>query len=211
VPEHWRLQVTSRNPDNPAEFLFSVSGSTTGLDGNGNSGHRFVSNSGRVTIEPSDWFPKNAASVALVGSQLEWTSELRAVDELVADADRAQIVEAATTLVSDLPDGPHVVELIAKPDADLSAILALRTYHPGGPMPGLERSLTDEPQLRVVPLGDEWLAVWPAKSAPWEGIRRDALNLPGAALQTTTERWFGFTGAKVQLEGRMGFFGIEPR
>ena len=60
-------------------FHFKISGSLTGFDGNGISDEKFVSNSGKVIIEPEDWFVKQAWDKFRVdfrpGYTISWASE----------------------------------------------------------------------------------------------------------------------------------------
>jgi hypothetical protein len=52
--EDWTLRVLEVNADE-SRLRFELTGSRTGPDGGGVSTERFVSNSGRVVIEPEDW------------------------------------------------------------------------------------------------------------------------------------------------------------
>lgn len=55
LEEEWTIEVTE-TADSLKWFRFKLTGSLTGFDGYGLSSERFVSNSGRVVIEPEDWF-----------------------------------------------------------------------------------------------------------------------------------------------------------
>jgi hypothetical protein len=63
--------------DEKAERIkFTVTGSKTGADGDGVSAERFVSTSGRVVIEPGDWWVKNIQQMTKakvpVGFEIKW-------------------------------------------------------------------------------------------------------------------------------------------
>lgn len=55
LKEDWTLTALPDSATNARPLHFTVSGSVTGFDGEGWSTNRFVSKSGRVIIEPSDW------------------------------------------------------------------------------------------------------------------------------------------------------------
>ena len=54
VLERWKLEV-KKEPQPESLFSFTLTGSETGPDGAGRSDTRFISNSGRVVIDPEDW------------------------------------------------------------------------------------------------------------------------------------------------------------
>jgi hypothetical protein len=59
VPEEWTATLTTISPDQKS-FEFSVSASSTGDEGKGDSSHDFVSKSGRLSIEAQDWMIERA-------------------------------------------------------------------------------------------------------------------------------------------------------
>ncbi|HRI14809.1 MAG TPA: hypothetical protein PLX89_17570 [Verrucomicrobiota bacterium] len=207
ISEKWTLKVTAIDRSDANQFKFSLSGSITGPDGEGDSRESFVSNSRRVTIAPEDWF--RGASPGPIGAVVGWTSDIRTPDQFFADVSPGQIGEVATTLINDLADGEHVLELFATPGADLSAIVALRTYHPGGGMPGTERDRSGNPQLRVLPLENRWLTFWPRDGTSWRGFRRSSLNATVQPLTQTAQLFDDLNAAYVSLDEELGFFGLE--
>ena len=132
IAEDWTLQVTSTNPDD-SEWKFNVIGSRTGADGEGTSTTRFVSNSGRVVIEPTDWGVKRAFDLKKrltpVGFEVKW----KVVPEFVAFYESPRIVDPAleyiTVIASGLSNGKHTLELISAGKTD-PPIQELRIYRP---------------------------------------------------------------------------------
>jgi len=124
VLEDWTLKV--REVDEKAEHLrFTVTGSVTGPDGEGVSSERFESKSGRVVIEPGDWWVKNVQDYTKKpvppGFEITWKAVL------LGDP-------ASGTVVQGLPPGRHVLELTGA-----VGVQAVRIYRPRGgdsPTPG---------------------------------------------------------------------------
>jgi hypothetical protein len=115
VLEDWTLKVLELD-DKAERIRFSVSGSVTGPDGEGVSSERFESKSGRVVIEPGDWWIKNVQQYTKKaippGFQVTWKATL------LGDA-------AAGTVVQGLPNGKHVLEL-----KGADGVRAVRVYRP---------------------------------------------------------------------------------
>jgi hypothetical protein len=133
VVETWIYKVTSVAADGKS-WRFSVSGSVTGADGSGVSTEVFTSNSGRVRIEPDNYFqgfqPASGKLLPLpVGYESKWqvlplfTDTYKAVT--IADSTR----EHAITLAQGLPGGKHVLELTVNGGGALP-LKALRIYNP---------------------------------------------------------------------------------
>ena len=124
VLEDWTLKVLE--VDEKAERIrFTVTGSVTGPDGEGVSAERFESKSGRVVIEPGDWWIKNVQNYTKKaippGFEVKWKAVL------LGD-------EAAGTVVQGLPNGKHVLEL---PGAE--GVQALRIYKPSLDVPASQK------------------------------------------------------------------------
>ncbi len=129
VVEDWTLKISNRNG---FSFSFSVEGSVTGPDGMGTSGSRFVSNSKRVVIEPSDWHVKNPQGAwNIATNQVVWKAVALSSDtypeQAVAAGDGKS--EAARTLFQGVPNGRHKVE-IKTADGKPLPIAAVRTFRP---------------------------------------------------------------------------------
>jgi hypothetical protein len=73
--EDWFLKITATDDGNKVVH-FEVRGSKTGPDGAGVSNERFVSKSGRVVLEPSDWHLQRAFDyvkvLTPVGAETHW-------------------------------------------------------------------------------------------------------------------------------------------
>ncbi len=86
VEEHWALELLELD-DALENFKFRVTGSVTGPDGEGNSGERFVSDSGRVVIEPEDWVLPRAFKLkevpAEAGMVIHWEAKAHGQDVYV--------------------------------------------------------------------------------------------------------------------------------
>lgn len=132
VAEAWWATCSGFN-EAQDEFTFTVQGSVTGPDGSGNAGERFVSNSGRVVIEPDDWVfeydRKVSSKPAPDQVVVRWKVELMGTDEYVSPEVADPAVEYPTVLASNLSNGEHTLELIAQGGGKPS-IKAIRVYKP---------------------------------------------------------------------------------
>ena len=129
--EDWTMQVAS-DPANEKRFTFTLSGSRTGPDGEGSSDQRFVSNSGRIVIEPQDWNVEY--SLALPGIKpvpekftVKWSVVPSGVDEFVSPGIADKASETVVTLAQGLTNGRHTLEISG---AANTPIAALRVYRP---------------------------------------------------------------------------------
>lgn len=131
--EEWTLDVQKLGLDEKL-YQFSLAGTKTGPDGQGRSDQRFVSNSGRVVLEPGDWNVAYAMSLAGIKPvperfTVKWRVEPRFVDEFVSPGVNDPAVETTVTLAQGLPNTKHVLEITGGPE---TPIAALRVYHPPG-------------------------------------------------------------------------------
>ncbi|MFO1458669.1 MAG: hypothetical protein U1G08_04610 [Verrucomicrobiota bacterium] len=168
--EVWTLTVTSVDAGNRKRFSFSVSGSSTGPDGAGNSYERFVSQSGRVVIETNSWNFVVIPPDSQLGTTITWRSRVRSLDSYLATPVLDPQRERAVNLFFDLPDGDHVLELTADDPEHPPSLAALRVYHPGGVMPGTERGVGSAPDLRYLVTENQLLVTWPSSvsgARPW--------------------------------------------
>jgi hypothetical protein len=132
IVEDWTARITEINND-ASKFKFEVFGSKTGKDGSGESDQKFVSNSGRVVIEPRDWWLKNAFDYSRKltprGFQIEWQVKQMFVDEYVAPKIEDPTREYFTTLAQNLSNSKHTLEIIPQNNATVP-IQYLRAYRP---------------------------------------------------------------------------------
>ncbi len=129
--EEWTMEVT-KNPANPKQFTFTLSGSKTGMDGAGRSDQKFVSNSGRIVIEPDDWNVEY--SLMLPGVKpvpdkftVHWNVVPHFEDTFTAPATQDKTMEAAMTIAQGLTNGKHTLEISGSSAIPLAAI---RVYRP---------------------------------------------------------------------------------
>jgi len=132
VLESWEATCRDFNEDQ-TEFTFSVEGSATGFDGTGTTSETFVSNSGRIVIEPEDWVfdydRRVGKKPAPDGFKVRWQVELLGTDAYAAPEVTDMAREYPTVLASDLENTQHTLELIAE-NGSLPALKALVVYRP---------------------------------------------------------------------------------
>jgi hypothetical protein len=126
--EDWTLKVSA--VDEKAEHIrFSVTGSKTGPDGEGESAEKFVSNSGRVVIETGDWWVKNVQDFTKkpvpVGFEVKWKAVLQGADIYSAPATEDSTKESSVMVAQGLSNGRHTLELKGPAQP-----LAIRIYRP---------------------------------------------------------------------------------
>jgi hypothetical protein len=115
VEEEWTLTVT-KVEDGGKRWAFRVAGSKTGPDSEGTSDKPFASTSGRVTIDPSAWFPNGGPTE---GYTIRW---------------RAYLMGTGPTVAQGLPNGRHTLTLRAD-DRSAESLKAVRVYRPPFPKP----------------------------------------------------------------------------
>ena len=160
ILEEWTA-TTSGFSEDGKHFKFTVEGSITGKDGEGTSDNRFVSNSGRVVIEPKAW--NMAYSFGLL--QGAWAKDKNKhpfvmPDKIVAKwkvtpffLDHFQspkvedpAVETLVTLAQGLSNGPHLLQLTRNGPLK---IVGLRVYQP--PLKSVENKETHATEMQNVP------------------------------------------------------------
>lgn len=127
VPETWTATVTQVNADK--SFRYSVSGSVTGEDGEGQSDQDFASRSGRVQIAKDDWFTGFSKDTMIVGFKATWEARLQSQNSYQTPLTPNAATEYATTLAQGFSNAPHSLELVAR-DGKQPAISAIRVYEP---------------------------------------------------------------------------------
>lgn len=122
ILEDWALTVTAVE-DGGKKWAFAVKGSRTGEDGTGRSDKPFVSNSGRVKIDPAAWFPNGGPTV---GYTITWSVVPLFADEL--DPDKTP---RTVTVAQRIPNGRHTLELTQKGAGPGAApVKTVRVYRP---------------------------------------------------------------------------------
>jgi hypothetical protein len=132
IVEDWKAIITDINSD-ATKFKFDVVGSKTGYDGSGTNDKMFVSKSGRVAIEPRNWWLQNAYEYSKKptpkGFEISWQVKPMFVDSYIppkiADASR----EYPTTLAQNLSNSKHILEIVPETDGTVP-IKEIRVYRP---------------------------------------------------------------------------------
>jgi len=132
VCEKWTLKFTECDVEKGV-LKFAVEGSVTGPDGEGDASQRFVSNSGRVVIEPSAWSVMGALKYSKKpvpeGYVITWETKPLFVDTYQAPATPDAALEYATNLAMLMSNGPHTIELIPSGDGAVP-VEGFRFYTP---------------------------------------------------------------------------------
>ena len=134
LEETWSATVLeSYKKDGIPQIRFALRGSKTGFDGEGTSELPFISNSGRVMIDPfdflmltwaMDWYP--VVKPLEVGYEIKFESRLYGKDEFTPQIIDPTL-ENTVTVAQGLANGPHTLTLSG---ADVSGIEAIRIYNP---------------------------------------------------------------------------------
>ena len=122
--EDWTVTITKAT-DKPQNMEFSLSGSKTGVDGAGNTWSHFVSNSGRVVLDPGDWFNLKLK----VGDTMTWSVLPMFKDLYNSPRTDDLTIENATTIVQGIDNSKHTLELTAT-DGKTPPIAVIRVYTP---------------------------------------------------------------------------------
>jgi hypothetical protein len=128
VEETWTLHVDRANTDSTV-FYFSVKGSKTGFDGSGNTAEPFVSKSGRVVIDPSDYMFFKVKAPVPPGFEVHWS-----VLPLYLEVYRTPVITdrtkvEKTTVVQGLENGLHTLEIIPNGDGPVP-VEAIEIHRP---------------------------------------------------------------------------------
>ena len=114
VLEDWKAVITEINPDS-TKFKFKVIGSITGDDGQGTNEARFLSKSGRVVVEPEDWFLKESfdysKKLAPVGFEITWKAAPLFKDSFEPPKIVDNSKEYSVTVVQGIKNDKHVLRL----------------------------------------------------------------------------------------------------
>ncbi len=132
ILEEWTARVTEINED-ASRFKFEVRGSKTGFDGSGTSDEKFVSNSGRVVIEPGHWWFHHDWQLSKkptpAGFEVRWQVVPLFFDFYTPPKMEDRTREHAVTLAQGLSNGPHTLQIITDGKTTVP-ISAIRVYEP---------------------------------------------------------------------------------
>jgi len=132
LAEEWTARVFEAN-DFAKQFKFEVIGSKTGPDGAGVYNGKFVSNSGRIVIEPNDWYLKETCQFVKKqlpeNFQTKWQVVPLFVDKYLPPKIDDPSKEYVTTLAQGLSNSTHKLQLIAEAGKPVP-IKAIRVYRP---------------------------------------------------------------------------------
>jgi len=205
IAEDWTLTVRdSITNDWPPRLSFSLEGSKTGPDGEGWSTNLFVSNSGRVVIDPDGWLMLFWAFLRPLpklpeGHQIRWRSFIQGIDEFTPEIENPGL-EPVVTLAHGLANGSHVLTLQAADESARNAIRAIRVFNPLARLqpPPPSPPVLSSPALRdgllnfgVVGYGRSRYVVETASEAggPWSAFTA-AMSEPKVSLPASAERRF---------------------
>ena len=133
--ETWTARILECDPEKDI-LRYEISGSKTGPDGVGDHHKRFVSNSGRVVIEPGmwmvNWSLRYRNQTLPEGYTVNWKTAPLFTDVWTAPADVDRTRESAATIARGLTNKTHTVKIIPVDGKDLP-IASFRVYRP--PLP----------------------------------------------------------------------------
>ncbi|TWT82288.1 Arylsulfatase [Planctomycetes bacterium CA13] len=130
IPETWSIRITEAS-DDYNQFRFTVTGSVSGDDGEGTATETFVSNSGRLKIEPRDWNLAYCRKVfekpLTVDAVIQFDVVPQFNDHFIAKANPDPTRESTVRLIQGISNGQHTLTLIADSDTPITAV---RVYRP---------------------------------------------------------------------------------
>jgi hypothetical protein len=107
VPEQWKITIDSVDRTHGIAF-FEANGSVTGFDGRGSTEQPFVSRSGRVQIEPENWWTHDVHGHYLLepGHTIQWQ-----VSPISTDSWSPSGKGQSITVADGLPNILHVLHI----------------------------------------------------------------------------------------------------
>ena len=140
VAEEWTMTYTKVDPakskpevakPDTFDFEFALKGSVTGADGKGNNREKFVSNSGRITLDPQWYLAPGFLQgyVPPVGFEVKWKVVPQGLDVWQQKADNDPTKEDRYTLVQGISNGKHTLEIVPNGDGPLG-LRAMVVYQP---------------------------------------------------------------------------------
>jgi len=132
IVEKWTAKILECDPDKNV-LRYEVTGSKTGPDGKGDHRKKFVSNSGRVVIEPRRWMVcwavKYRKKPLPKDYEVSWEVRLLGMDVYRAPKTEDPAKEYAATLAQGLTNARHTLRIIPNGDGAVP-IEAIRVYRP---------------------------------------------------------------------------------
>lgn len=132
ILEQWTAKVLECDPEKNV-LRYEVIGAQTGPDGQGDHLQRFVSNSGRVVIEPRMWSVNGALryrhKTLPQGYEVAWEVKPLSVDEYAAPKTDDPAREYATTVAQGLTNAAHTLRVVPRGDGPIP-IAMIRVYRP---------------------------------------------------------------------------------
>ena len=130
--EKWTARIIECDPEKNV-LRYEVSGSKTGPDGSGDHTKPFVSNSGRVVIDPGMWTVCYALRYRKKplpeDYEVTWKVKPLFADVYQAPKTNVSAKEYATTLAQGLSNSQHTLKLVPNGDGPVP-IEAIRVYRP---------------------------------------------------------------------------------
>jgi hypothetical protein len=126
VEEDWTLTILAVDTLS-MQMRFSLRGSVSGEDGTGSSDSTFTSRSGKIIIEPGQWFRRkspsdfNMFSWVKPGDTMEWQVKLMSRDQVAPEP------SAIITVVQGVENTTHTLSLKGK---SLAYLKEIRVYQP---------------------------------------------------------------------------------
>jgi hypothetical protein len=132
IIEKWTARILECDPDKN-RLLYEVIGSETGPDGKGDQTKKFVSNSGRVVIDPGMWMICHTLRYRKItlpkDYEVTWEVKPLFVDVYTAPKTNDAAKEYATTLAQGLTNATHTLRIVPNGDGPVP-LEAIRVYRP---------------------------------------------------------------------------------
>jgi hypothetical protein len=132
VLEEWTATFSDFNTEHN-DFKFTITGSVTGFDGSGTGKEKFISNSGRIIIEPQDWIFAFDRRVSNQPTPDGWTVKWKVVPMFVNAYTTPEVKDPSheypTVIIQGLENTKHKLELVAA-GGQKPSIKAIRVYTP---------------------------------------------------------------------------------
>jgi hypothetical protein len=135
--ETWTARILECDLEADA-LRYEISGSKTGLDGIGDHNKRFVSNSGRVIIEPRmwmvNWSLRYRKQTLPANYSVTWETKPLFVDtwKTPREFDPGRETTRTTTLAQGLENGEHTLTLKPAGDTESLPVATFRVFRPQG-------------------------------------------------------------------------------